>query len=182
VFLQCGPIRHRVDERAESRRHGFKHTLIVRETSLLIENAQNKAIYEIYASLVTDEERNDLIASDVLQSVEEGRTPLVLSERKRHLERLKDRIGSHVDTCAILVGGMGKKRTVQALESLERSGRSVLLATGKLIGEGFDHPRLDTLFLTFPVSWKGIVHQYVGRLHRRRMRSYERMGYVVQDR
>jgi superfamily II DNA or RNA helicase len=208
IHMQCGPIRHRVDERAESRRHGFEHTLIIRETSLVIENAQNKAIYEIYAALVANEERNDLIADDVLQAVEEGRTPLVLSERKRHLELLKERIEPHVDTCATLVGGIGKKHTVQALESLERSGRSVLLATGKLIGEGFDHPRLDTLFLTFPVSWKGIVYQYVGRLHRshtgkdearvydyldsqvpvlaasfrRRMKSYDRMGYVVHDR
>ena len=100
------------------------------------------------------------------------------------------------------------QRALIAVESLERSGRSVLLATGKLIGEGFDHPRLDTLFLTFPVSWKGIVYQYVGRLHRshtgkvearvydyvdsqvpvlaasfrRRMKSYDRMGYVVHDR
>lgn len=145
--MQCGPIRHRVDERADSRRHGFEHTLIVRETALVIENAQNKAIYEIYAALVADEERNDLIAEDVLQAVEEGRTPLVLSERKRHLELLRDRIGSHVDTCAILVGGMGKKRTAQALESLERSGRSVLVAS-----------------------------------FRRRMKSYQRRGYVVHDR
>jgi superfamily II DNA or RNA helicase len=208
IHMQCGPIRHRVDERAESSRHGFEHTLIVRETSLVIENAHNKAIYEIYATLVDDDERNDLISKDVLQAVQEGRIPLVLSERKRHLELLKDRLEPHVDNCALLVGGMGKKRTIRALESFEGSRRSVLLATGKLIGEGFDHPRLDTLFLTFPVSWKGIVQQYVGRLHRRhsgkeevrvydyadvqvpvlaasfrrRRKSYERMGYAVADR
>jgi superfamily II DNA or RNA helicase len=154
---------------------------------------------------VEDEDRNELIASDVLQAVQEGRIPLVLSERKRHLELLKARLEPHVENCALLVGGMEKKRTSRALDSFEGSRRSILLATGKLIGEGFDHPRLDTLFLTFPVSWKGIVQQYVGRLHRRnsgkedvrvydyadlqvpvlaashqrRMKSYKRMGYVV---
>ncbi len=208
IHMQCGPIRHKVDERAESRRHGFEHTLIVRETSLVIENAQNKPIHEIYAELADDDERNDFIARDVLNAVQEGRIPLVLSERKRHLELLKDRLEGHVDNCSILVGGMGKKRTILALESFEGSHRSVLLATGKLIGEGFDHPRLDTLFLTFPVSWKGIVQQYVGRLHRRhsdkdevrvydyadvqvpvlaasfrrRRKSYEQMGYTVAGR
>jgi len=207
IHMQCGPIRHRVDDRVESRRRGFEHTLIVRETSLTIENAQNKAIYEVYSVLVDDDERNDLIARDVLEAVEEGRVPLVLSERKRHLELLKDRLEPHVDNCALLVGGMGKKRTIRALESFDGSRRSVLLATGKLVGEGFDHPRLDTLFLTFPVSWKGIVQQYVGRLHRRHSgkeevrvydyadvlvpvlaasfrrhrKSYERMGYTVAD-
>ncbi len=205
IHMQCGPIRCRVDERAESRRRGFEHILIRRETSLHIDEAHKKAIHEIYATLVEDEARNELIVSDVLQAVQEGRIPLVLSERKRHLELLQAQLEPHVENCALLVGGMGKKRTARALDSFGDARRSVLLATGKLIGEGFDHPRLDTLFLTFPVSWKGIVQQYVGRLHRRhsgkedvrvydyadlqvpvlaasyqrRIKSYKRMGYMV---
>lgn len=203
IHMQCGPIRHKVDERTESSRHGFAHKLIVRETSLEVENPLEKAIHEIYADLVDDDPRNELIVSDVLAAIQDGWTPLVLSERKRHLELLKRRLEPHVENCAVLVGGIGKKRTSQALQVFNESAGSVLLATGRLIGEGFDHPRLDTLFLTFPVSWKGIVQQYVGRLHRRhsdkeevrvydyadlrvpvlaasfrrRLKSYRRMGY-----
>jgi superfamily II DNA or RNA helicase len=139
--------------------------------------------------------------------VEHGRVPLVLSERKRHLQLLKERIEERGLACALLVGGMGKKRSATALELLQSQDKSVLLATGKLIGEGFDHPQLDTLFLTFPISWKGIVQQYVGRIHRRhadkdevqvydyvdtqvpvlaasfkrRVKSYRRMGYKVRE-
>lgn len=203
IQMQCGPIRHRVDERAEALRHRFTHNLILRETSLAVDSSREKAIYEIYTELVNDRARNSLIASDVLTAIQEGRTPLVLSERKLHLELLREQLEPHVETCAVLVGGIGKKRTSQALQALDDAGSSVLLATGRLVGEGFDHPRLDTLFLTFPVSWKGIVQQYVGRLHRhhsdkkevrvydyadlrvpvlaasfrRRLKSYQRMGY-----
>ncbi|MEX2443055.1 MAG: helicase-related protein [Alkalispirochaeta sp.] len=214
LVYECGvlPFTHRIRNKCRRRGHHRRPEAehpdsCASESSLVIENAQNKAIYEVYAVLVDDDERNDLIARDVLEAVQEGRVPLVLSERKRHLELLKDRLEPHVDNCALLVGGMGKKRTIRALESFDGSRRSVLLATGKLIGEGFDHPRLDTLFLTFPVSWKGIVQQYVGRLHRRhsgkeevrvydyadvqvpmlaasfrrRRKSYKRMGYTVAD-
>jgi superfamily II DNA or RNA helicase len=207
IHMQCGPIRYRVEEKAETKRHGFAHTLIVRETSLNIIDAKEKAIYEIYGILVDNEQRNALIVDDVLKAMNEGRVPLVLSERKRHLELLKDGLEQHGLKCAVLIGGMGKKRTAKALELLSRPGTSVLLATGKLVGEGFDLPQLDTLFLTFPVSWKGVVQQYVGRIHRRhagkdkvrvydyadlnvpvlaasfrrRLKSYKMMGYQVTD-
>ncbi len=171
---------------------------------------QSKLLSELKKSdfvLVEDDERNNLITDDIVRAVERGRVPLVLSERRRHLQLLKERIEERGLACALLVGGMGKKRSATALELLQSQDKSVLLATGKLIGEGFDHPQLDTLFLTFPISWKGIVQQYVGRIHRRhadkdevqvydyvdtqvpvlaasfkrRAKSYRRMGYKVRE-
>jgi superfamily II DNA or RNA helicase len=207
IHMQCGPIRYRVADRVEAQRHGFEHGLFVRDTSLLIDEVENKSIHEIYERLVEDDERNNLITDDIVRAVERGRVTLVLSERKRHLQLLKERIEERGLACALLVGGMGKKRSATALELLQSQDKSVLLATGKLIGEGFDHPQLDTLFLTFPISWKGIVQQYVGRIHRRhadkdevqvydyvdtqvpvlaasfkrRAKSYRRMGYKVRE-
>jgi superfamily II DNA or RNA helicase len=182
IHMQCGPIRYRVDERAEAQRHGFEHGLLVRETSLRIDEAEQKPIHEVYQRLVEDDERNILITDDIVRAVERGRVPLVLSERKRHLQLIKERIEERGLDCTLLVGGMGKKRTAEALEMLHAQDKSVLLATGKLIGEGFDHPQLDTLFLTFPVSWKGVVQQYVGRIHRRHAGKDEVRVYDYVDR
>ena len=206
IHMQCGPIRYRVDEQVEAQGHGFEHGLLVRETSLRIDEAEKKPIHEIYERLVEDDERNNLIADDLVRAVEGGRVPLVLSERKRHLQLLKERIEERGLDSTLLVGGMGKKRTAMAFETLSTKDKSVLLATGKLIREGFDHPQLDTLFLTFPIGWKGVVQQYMGRIHRlhagkdevrvydyvdtqvpilatsfkRRAKSYRRMGYEVR--
>lgn len=210
VHMQCGPIRQRISEKEDTRTHAFTHTVIVRETKLAIADAAEKPIYEIYDTLVEDEDRNALIVDDLLSCCHEGRLPLLLSERKRHLQILKERVEDEVDHCFVLTGGMGKKRTrdaVERLSALESGESAVLLATGKFVGEGFDHASLDTLFLAFPVSWKGIVQQYVGRIHRRhadkqevrvydyadkrvaplaasfrrRVKSYNSMGYRITD-
>jgi superfamily II DNA or RNA helicase len=119
-----------------------------------------------------------------MRTCNEARLPLVLSERKRHLQLLKERVEKHVDHCFVLTGGMGKKRTRDALAGLSEVGTgesAVLLATGKFVGEGFDHPSLDTLFLVFPVSWRGIVQQYVGRIHRRHADKHELRVYDYAD-
>jgi very-short-patch-repair endonuclease len=150
-----------------------------------------------------------LICQDVLGVVREGRKPLVLTERTEHLEHLAGMLAPHIPHVITLKGGMGKKELRNALDQLNTLSEEdpcVLLATGKFVGEGFDHPRLDTLFLTLPVSWRGTVAQYVGRLHRlhegkrevraydyadlnvamlarmfdRRCEGYEAVGYVIQ--
>lgn len=208
IHMQCGPIRVMIEERTETAQRGFEHKVVLRETQLTIADSLAKPIYEIYDCLVNDKQRNDMIVDDIVRCCAEGRMPLVLSERKHHLSLLAESLGQRVDSCLVLTGGMGKKRTASVIERLsdvDKGHTVVLLATGRLIGEGFDHPRLDTLFLAFPVSWKGIVQQYTGRLHRehvdkqevrvydyadtkvpvlgasfkRRLRSYSSMGYEI---
>ena len=125
-------------------------------------------IQDTYAALVADEARNQQIVDDVLQAVRDGLTPLVLTNRTDHLEKLAAGLSS-VAHVFVLKGGMGKKQRRNAAEKLGAIPEGVLrviLATGSYIGEGFDDSRLDTLFLTMPISWPGTLQQYVGRLHR----------------
>ena len=122
----------------------------------------------IYAALAEDSDRNDLIFDDVLKSLEAKRSPIVLTERKDHLDHLQQRLSSFVKHLVVLRGGMTaaeRKRAEAALHVPDDEER-LILATGRYIGEGFDDARLDTLFLTMPISWKGTLAQYVGRLHR----------------
>jgi superfamily II DNA or RNA helicase len=122
----------------------------------------------IYAALARDEERNALIFDDVQTALEAGRSPIVLTERRDHLEILHDRFKSFTRNLIVLQGGMGttERRLAEAILQSSNIEERLILATGRYLGEGFDHPRLDTLFLTMPISWKGTLAQYVGRLHR----------------
>jgi superfamily II DNA or RNA helicase len=119
--------------------------------------------------LTHDESRNSLIVQDIVNSVRVGRSPLVLTERIGHLNILASRLEGSVKNLIVLRGGMGTKQRRAAMDHLARISADeerVLLATGRYIGEGFDNARLDTLFLAMPISWKGTLQQYVGRLHR----------------
>ena len=135
----------------------------------------------MYRELIADEARNQLICDDVLRSVHEGRSPIVLTERNEHLGRLQEQLSSHLGHVIVLRGGMSRKASESVAAELAKArenGNRVILATGRYIGEGFDDPRLDTLFLTLPVSWRGTIAQYVGRLHRlhdqkRQVRVYD---------
>jgi len=123
----------------------------------------------LYEALACDEARNRMICEDVLDAVRTGRTPLLLTERTDHLQHLAERLAPEIPHVITLQGGMGKKELGTALSRLREipaDASRAILATGRFIGEGFDDPRLDTLFLTLPVSWRGTIAQYVGRLHR----------------
>lgn len=122
----------------------------------------------IYASLARDDGRNDLIFDDVLKSLEAKRSPIVLTERKDHLDYLQRRLSPFVRNLAVLRGGMsaGDRKLATAALKVSDDQERLILATGRYIGEGFDDARLDTLFLTMPIAWKGTLAQYVGRLHR----------------
>lgn len=122
----------------------------------------------IYAALAQDETRNDLIFNDVLQALEKKRSPIVLTERKDHLAYLQERFKPFAKNIAVLCGGLSaaERRGCAAALSVPETEERLILATGRYIGEGFDDARLDTLFLTMPISWKGTLAQYVGRLHR----------------
>ena len=170
--MQCGPVRYRVNARQQAAARPFAHHVLVRPTgfrSPAMAATNSRVEFQLlYEALTQDSRRNELICRDVIAAVQAGRFPLVLTERTEHLRLLATRLSAipHVIT---LQGGMGRKQIQAAMASLAHVPSDqghVLLATGGYIGEGFDEPRLDTLFLTLPISWRGTIAQYVGRLHR----------------
>ena len=212
IFMQCGPVRYRVNAKEEATKRPFSHTVIVRPTSFqpTIPSASDRRLefHALYDELVNDNVRNQRICDDVIEAVSDGRSPLVLTERQQHLDRLERMLSGSVRHVIVLRGGMGhKKQEAMAarLAAIPRKADRVLVATGRYLGEGFDDARLDTLFLTLPVSWRGTIAQYVGRLHRlydgknevrvydyadldspmlarmfdRRCRGYKAVGYTI---
>lgn len=184
--MQLGPIRFRVDAKSHAARRPFKHRLIVRETEFRAPaQGSGGAIQEIYRSLAHDEGRNQHIVDDIVATLEEGRSPIVLTERKDHLDHLADRLRGLVRHLIVLKGGTsakGRRQALEQLNSIPDSGERLILATGRYIGEGFDDARLDTLFLAMPISWKGTLVQYAGRLHRHHPRKAEVRIYDYVDR
>jgi superfamily II DNA or RNA helicase len=126
-------------------------------------------IQDIFAAMTTDEARNRVIADDVVRAVQQGRSPLLLTGRTEHITQLETALSGRVPNTIVLKGGMGRKHRREVnerLAAIPESAPRLILATGSYIGEGFDDARLDTLFLAMPISWKGTLQQYVGRLHR----------------
>jgi superfamily II DNA or RNA helicase/very-short-patch-repair endonuclease len=188
VFMQCGPMRHRVDARQQAAARPFEHTVLVRSTSFRPVRAAHVdariRFHELYDELVADEARNRLVCSEVIQAAREGRSPLVLTERNEHLDRLAAGLTAAIRHLIVLRGGMSRtelRAVVARLAEIPGDEERVLLATGRYIGEGFDDARLDTLFLTLPVSWHGTISQYVGRLHRLYDRKREVRVYDYAD-
>lgn len=173
IFMQCGPVRYRVDALEQAATRPFTHQVIVRPTGFRSESSadpdQRVEFQKLLVALAADDGRNRLICEDVLEAVRSGRCPLVLTERTDHLRQLAEWLRGRGSEVIALQGGMAKKPLREAMQRLrepsEKSGR-VLLATGRYVGEGFDLPQLDTLFLGLPVSWRGTIAQYVGRLYR----------------
>ena len=213
IFMQCGPIRHHVDSRAQAVKHSFKHRVLVRKTNFKFENDMSEKsqpkIHEIFKALMEDKERNRLIVSDILESIEQKRFPLVLTERLAHLNHLHELLQPQVKNIIVMKGGMGKRQREKMntlLANLSPDEPRIILATGRFIGEGFDDHQLDTLFLTLPISWRGTLTQYAGRLHRensekevvliydyldanlamlekmyrKRVRGYKSLGYEIE--
>jgi superfamily II DNA or RNA helicase len=168
--MQLGPVRFKVAAKSQIAARPFEHRLVVRETTFRMPATdEQSSIQQIYTALARDEARNDIICNDVLRALEEGRSPMLLTERKEHLDYFARRFQRVARHLVVLQGGMGMKvdRATRAqLEGIPPSEQRLLLATGRYIGEGFDDARLDTLFLALPVSWKGTLVQYTGRLHR----------------
>ena len=209
ILMQCGPVRHKAGSP-----EGAPSQMEVRPRVMKApELPQDASIQEVFRTLAANDARNQCIISDVLAAYNEGREVLVLTERTEHLMRLHDMLDSQADGrmehCFVLHGRLSKKQrqaVLEALNSLDESASRIILATGRLIGEGFDHPPLDTLVLAMPVSWKGTLQQYAGRLHRylagkttiriydyaeeeqpqlarmwhKRLKGYKSMGYEVK--
>ncbi|HEX8043119.1 MAG TPA: DEAD/DEAH box helicase family protein [Candidatus Deferrimicrobium sp.] len=170
IHMQCGPIQFNVSAKRSESENPWMHRLIVRETGYgsgpLVREA---GIQDLYASLAADDERNQLIFNDVMLALEEGRSPILLTERKDHLDLLAEKMRKFARHIVVLKGGMKRRElreTMERLAAIPDTEERLVLATGRYIGEGFDDARLDTLFLALPVSWKGTLVQYAGRLHR----------------
>jgi superfamily II DNA or RNA helicase len=214
IFMQCGPIRYRVDPREQALQRPFTHQVIVRDTQLLPppqpEGEAKLAIHQLYASIVSSELRNDLIYGDVRAALSDQRTPLILTERKEHAIQIAEHLKEICPHVIVMHGGLSdkaRKQTMQRLADIPETEPRIIVATGRYIGEGFDEPRLDTLFLAMPISWHGTLAQYAGRLHRlyhakkeviiydyvdrqipmlarmaeKRMKGYARLGYAIKQ-
>jgi superfamily II DNA or RNA helicase len=166
IFMQCGPIRYTAAKPA-SAPHDLE--VIPRSRFNRIEVPTDVGIQDVFRYLANDQGRTNAIAMEVKRPYEMGRKVLVLTERTDHLDGIKIALDGQVPAPFVLHGRMSKKQRaalIAELEALPPDVPRVLLATGKLVGEGFDHPPLDTLVLAMPVSWKGTLQQYAGRLHR----------------
>ncbi|GAB2893603.1 DEAD/DEAH box helicase family protein [Uliginosibacterium flavum] len=166
IFMQCGPIRH-LATRSESAPHDLE--VIPRACNLIIAMAPDARIQDVFRHLAEDVERTEAIADEVGKAFSQGRKVLVLTERTEHVEAIRQALAVKELPVTTLHGRMSKKlrsATIALLEAMPPGAPRVLLATGKLVGEGFDHPPLDTLILAMPISWKGNLQQYAGRLHR----------------
>ena len=210
IYMQCGPVRFSMSARTMTETTPFEHKVTPRYTEFrMAPELTEVTIQDIYAALVDDGARNEMIADDMVRAIQSGRCPLLLTGRTEHLQYFAEKLAGAAKHVFVLKGGMGKKQrrhTAAALASVPENESRVILATGSYIGEGFDDARLDTLFLAMPISWKGTLQQYVGRLHRlhdnkrfvqvydyvdnyvlmlarmyeRRLKGYAAIGYVVE--
>ena len=169
IFMQCGKIRFTADAQSQMNNQSFSRILIPRFTTFRNISSDDKTYTQIVETISKDEVRNRLIIDDVHKAIVEGRTPIVLTSLTSHVRVLADMLLPYSDNVITLVGADSAKEKRYAMERLQNipvTESLVIVATGKYIGEGFDYPRLDTLFLVLPISWKGNIAQYAGRLHR----------------
>jgi superfamily II DNA or RNA helicase len=207
ITMQCGPIRSTLSPQEGSDGRDLVRELLVRETPFEMPATGEASIHEVFSALAGDTDRTALIAADVLAAVRDGRRCLVLSERRAHCQALAERLTGAGAQPFVLNGSMPAKVRAAMTEAVRATPREqpfLLIATGQYLGEGFDCPQIDTLFLAFPISFKGKLIQYVGRLlrphpgkttvqlydyadvhspvlkhmHTKRMRTYDRLGFV----
>jgi superfamily II DNA or RNA helicase len=170
ILMQCGPIRFNLSSKKQAAASAIQYEVLPRTTEFTVPPEWNGiGIQIIYTALANDAQRVDLVVADVVSAIEDGRFPLVLTERTDHLQLLLEKLVSRVPNVFVMKGGMGKKQrdaVASEISAVPEGQRRVIIATGRYIGEGFDDARLDTLFLAMPISWRGTLQQYVGRLHR----------------
>lgn len=169
INMYCGSIRHQLEHKAQVAVLSFQQRLVTRRTDFILPENRDFKFHEILQLLAEDDHRNDLIVADVLKALEEKKTPLLLSERRQHIELLRAKLEHDVKYLFILHGGLNESDrllTQKMLTEIPQNQSRLILATGSYIGEGFDDPRLDTLFLAMPISFKGKLLQYIGRILR----------------
>lgn len=166
-----GPIRYQYTSKDRAKEQGIEHLVYPRFTRAVAPRFSQDNMHpnEAYEIIRNNEDRDELIIRDVKQCVDEGRTPVILSKYVEHSQRLYQRLADYADKVFLLSGKNSKKehkKILQQMNQVTPDESMILVATGKLIGEGFDYPRLDTLIMATPVAWKGVVEQYAGRLNR----------------
>ncbi len=207
IYMQCGPIRHTSAPPANAPKD---LSITPRRLKTRVDIPANDGIQAIFRHLAKDDARTETIANDIADTCKAGRKILVLTERTDHLKAIQAALSGKTPPPFVLHGRMSQKQRAELmaeLDALAHDQPRILLATGKLVGEGFDHPPLDTLVLAMPVSWKGTLQQYAGRLHRehsdkesvrildyvdaghpallrmwnKRRRGYRAMGYQIDE-
>jgi len=169
IFMQCGPIRYSADAKAQMLSQYFERLLVPRFTPFRPIVGSDLSYTKVAQQLAEDEYRNLFIVKDVIEVLNEGRSPIILTSRTSHVSILAELLKPHCPNVITLIGSEStkdKRQKMEHLQSIPSSEQLVIVATGKYVGEGFDYARLDMLFLVSPVAWKGIVAQYAGRLHR----------------
>ena len=174
IFMHCGPIRYRDDAKKQAAKRPFDHFIVPRFTSFRIHSLAEKGekewtIQELYAEIIKNEIRNQLIVDDVVECHQKGKNCIILTERVEHVKILSGMLRQKIPNAISVTGGMGNKDTRETMQRITESPKGTpltIIATGRFIGDGFDEPRLDSLFLAMPISWKGTLQQYAGRLHR----------------
>ena len=184
IFMQCGPIRYSSDAKVQMQNQSFQRLLVPRFTPFRLVSNEDIAFAKVTQQIAEDECRNILIVRDILEVIENGRSPIILTSRTSHVALLAELLQPHCPNVITLVGSNSTKEKRQKMEqllSIPSSEPLIIVATGKYIGEGFDYARLDTLFLVSPVAWKGIIAQYAGRLHREHEGKQEVLIYDYID-
>ena len=184
IFMQCGPIRYSADAKSQLKSQSFERLLVPRFTPFRALTEDKLSYAQTIQQLSEDSFRNSLIVNDVCDALKEGRSPIILTNLTTHVSVLAGLLRPHCKNVITLVGSESAKEKRQKQEwllSLPATEQLIIVATGKYVGEGFDCPRLDTLFLALPVSWKGIVAQYAGRLHREYEGKQEVLIYDYVD-
>lgn len=169
--MLLGAIRYKYTSKDRAKEQGIEHLVYPRFTRAVVPRFQQDKMHpnEAYAIVRKNEDRDNIIVNDVIKCVKEGRTPVILSKYVDHSRKLYERLLGHADKVFLLSGENSKKEhkmILRQMNQVKAHESMILVATGKLIGEGFDYPRLDTLIMAMPVSWKSVVEQYAGRLNR----------------
>ena len=210
-YMLLGPVRYRYTAKQKAKEQGINHLVIPRFTRTVSPHGRKQLhVNDAYEIIRDSEIRNKQIIDDVIDCINKGRTPVVLSRYKEHAEILYKNISTFADKVFLLTGAKSKKEQKELrlkMENVLPTESMVLVATGQLIGEGFDYPRLDTLIMATPIAWKGLVEQYAGRLNRdyegktdviiydyvdahipvfdrmyvKRLKAYKRIGYKLSS-
>ncbi len=209
--MLLGPVRFQYTAKEKAKEQGIDHLIVPRFTRTVSPHRRDKLhINEAYEIIRNNDMRNEQIADDIKQCIDSGRTPVVLTRFTDHAEILYDVVKDYANHVFLLTGNKSKKEQRELrmqMDLVPAEETLILIATGQLIGEGFDYPRLDTLIMADPVAWKGVVEQYAGRLNRdykgkqnvmiydyidanipvfdnmyaKRLKAYKHIGYRLYD-
>lgn len=205
-----GPVRYRFTAKDRAKEQNIDHLVYPRFTRTVKPHHLSETPYgnDAFELIRNNDIRDAQIIRDVADCVQAGRTPVVLTKYVDHAKKLSERLRKYSDRLILLTGSNGTKarrKQVEELNSIDDEESIILVGTGSLLGEGFDFPRLDTLFMATPISGENVVEQYVGRLNRdyegkdnvivydyvdshipkfdkmyaSRMRAYKKIGYEI---